>query len=223
MAAGALGAAPKLHDEHAPPAARDGLDVVVFVAHEDYGVADGLEGTRLRAGRDEIAAREVDAGPGEHHVHRENGAGVVVVAVPQRAAAGDAVVPGRGERYATRHVRAGADGGAADASEETKAREGYAPGETKWSRGGATSAVRKVLKITCPFCNTADVHLSWFVSPISVSYQHRRSCNGKSKTQALKIIKEEDWREFLHELDWIQFDKHKADVLREIDELPTTR
>lgn len=129
----------------------------------------------------------------------------------------------RGERYATRHVRAGADGGAADASEETKAREGYAPGETKWSRGGATSAVRKVLKITCPFCNTADVHLSWFVSPISVSYQHRRSCNGKSKTQALKIIKEEDWREFLHELDWIQFDKHKADVLREIDELPTTR
>ena len=149
------------------------------------------------------------------------------------------VVDARGERYETRHVRAGAAGGAtgaseatkaregygpnetkhsrggaADASEDTKAREGYGPNETKHSRAGAAFAVRDFPKITCPFCRTINVRLNWTGSRDTVTYRHSRSCvDGKSKQQTIHINEEEVWRAFLHELQPDEFDKHKADVL----------
>ena len=115
-------------------------------------------------------------------------------------------VDARGERYETRHVRAGkaggaaggaADasdetkarlgyapgdtkwnqGGAADASDETKAREGYAPGETKYTRAGAAFAVRDFPKITCPFCGKINVRLTWRRSrDTAVVYSHKQGC-----------------------------------------------
>ena len=124
----------------------------------------------------------------------------------------------QGQNYKSIAARGGAAGGAiggaVDASEDTKAREGYGPNETKHSRAGAAFAVHPPINITCPFCRKINVRLTWTCSRDTVVYRHKRSCvDGKSKQQTIHINEEEVWRAFLHELHQDEFDKHKADVL----------
>lgn len=136
-----------------------------------------------------------------------------VFAVARKMSEADAL----GERYATRHVRAGLTSapktgfGGTEVSVDDRIRQIESN-----VRGGAAHVVRDMPKTTCPFCKTIDVRLTWYVRGRgTVTYKHKRFCDGKTKQQTFKINEEEVWREFLHELQQDQFDKHKADVLRE--------